>query len=66
MKEFKGQLKEFQNKFFVTLCKGNALHLISWDQIETMEAIDINKSKCTVNNEPNKKNILMYNLLLVF
>jgi MFS family permease len=66
LKEFKSQLKDFQNKFFVTLYEGNVLHLISWDQIETMGAIDINKSKCTVNNEPKKKNLLMYDSLLVF
>ncbi len=55
LKEFKGQLKDFQNKFFVTLCEENVLHVIPWNQIVTMDAIDINKSKCNVNNEPNKK-----------
>ena len=57
LKEFKGQLKDFQNKFFVTLSEGNILHVIPWDQIVTIGAIDINKSKCNVNSEPDKKKL---------
>jgi tetratricopeptide (TPR) repeat protein len=55
LKEFKGQLKNIQNEFFVTLCEENLLHVIPWNQIVTMDAIDISKSKCNVNNESNKK-----------
>ncbi|AKB51048.1 TPR domain protein, putative component of TonB system [Methanosarcina barkeri str. Wiesmoor] len=53
--EFQGKLKDFQNKFLVTLCEGGILHFISWDKIETMKASDTNKNECTAYGEPKKK-----------
>jgi tetratricopeptide (TPR) repeat protein len=53
--EFKGQLKDFQNKYLVTLSEGSTLNVVSWDKIKTMEIIDLNKSKCTVKDVQKEK-----------
>ena len=53
--EFNGQLKDFQNKYLVTLFEKDTLHFIYWDKIETLEVTDINKIQCPAHYEPKKK-----------
>lgn len=43
--EVKGQLKDFTNKYLVTISEKNIIKIVSWNKIEVMEANKINLKK---------------------